>query len=192
MNQLFGLQHRRDSFCVPNHLNKTRFMKTLRFIGIALLTVLMSVSFSACGGSDDDDNGGGSSKSIDGTWYMKSMKGFYYYPANGTFEPHNSSKNPDVEYDDYSSNVIITVTKNGENITTKWNGDGYSQTLIFEKKGANEYLCTESGYVYNRIVMKTMTDKQLVFDWYDAYFEDANGTVKDKEHFYVARYSFMR
>ena len=168
-------------------------MKTLRFIGIALLTVLMSVSFSACGGSDDDDNGGGSSKSIDGTWYMKSMKGFYYYPANGTFEPHNdSSKNPDVEYDDYSSNVIITVTKNGENITTKWNGDGYSQTLIFEKKGANEYLCTESGYVYNRIVMKTMTDKQLVFDWYDAYFEDANGTVKDKEHFYVARYSFMR
>lgn len=34
-------------------------MKTLRFIGVALFTVLMSVSFSACGGSDDDDNGGG-------------------------------------------------------------------------------------------------------------------------------------
>ena len=43
-------------------------MKTLRFIGIALLTVLMSVSFSACGGSDDDDNGGGSSTTtIEGT-----------------------------------------------------------------------------------------------------------------------------
>ena len=34
-------------------------MKTLRFIGVALFTVLMSVSFSACGGSDDDDNNGG-------------------------------------------------------------------------------------------------------------------------------------
>jgi len=34
-------------------------MKTIRFIGFALLTVLMSVSLSACGGSDDDeiDNG---------------------------------------------------------------------------------------------------------------------------------------
>ena len=39
-------------------------MKTLRFIGVALLTVLMSVSFSACGGSDDDDSvPGGSSES---------------------------------------------------------------------------------------------------------------------------------
>ena len=31
--------------------------------------------------------------------------------------------------------------------------------------------------------MKTMTDKQLVFDWYDAYFEDANGTVKRQRAF---------
>ena len=39
-------------------------MKTLRFIGVAFLTVLMSVSFSACGGSDDDDSvPGGSSES---------------------------------------------------------------------------------------------------------------------------------
>ena len=54
-----------------NHLNKTKFMKALRFIGIALLTVLMSVSFSACGGSDDDDNNGGGNEtptSIEGTW----------------------------------------------------------------------------------------------------------------------------
>ena len=168
-------------------------MKTMRLFGVALLTVLMSVSISSCSKSDDDGNGGGStSTSIEGTWYMKSMKGFYYYPADGKFEPHNSSKNPDVEYNDYSNNVVMTVSLNGENLTTKWKGDGYNQTLIFEKKGANEYLCTESGRVYNRIVMKTMTDKQLVFDWYDAYYEDANGTVKDKEHFSVARYSFMR
>ena len=39
-------------------------MKTLRFIGVALLAVLMSVSFSACGG-DDDDN---SSNPLVGTW----------------------------------------------------------------------------------------------------------------------------
>ena len=130
-------------------------MKTMRLFGVALLTVLISVGFSACGGSDDDvDNGGGgsSSASIEGTWYMKSMKGFYYYPANGKFEPHNSNKNPDVEYDDYSDDVVMTVTKNGDNFTTKWKGDGYSQTLVFEKMGVNEYLCTESNTVYNEVI----------------------------------------
>ena len=59
-------------------------------------------------------------------------------------------------------------------------------------KGINEYLCTESNTVYNRIVMKTMSDKKLVFEWYDAYYEDTKGTKKDKEQFYVAQYSFMR
>lgn len=42
-------------------------MKTLRFIGIALLTVLLSVSFSSCSKSDDD-NGGSSSNPLVGTW----------------------------------------------------------------------------------------------------------------------------
>ena len=168
-------------------------MKTIRLFGIALLTVLICVAISSCSKSDDDGNGGGStSTSIEGTWYMKSMKGFYYYPADGKFEPHNSSKNPDVVYDDYSDDVIMTVIQNGENFTTKWKGDGYSQTLVFEKIGINEYLCIESNTVYNRIVMKTMSDKKLVFEWYDAYYEDAKGTKKDKEHFYVAQYSFMR
>ncbi len=176
-------------------VNHIRLMKTMRLFGVALLTVLMSVGISACGGSDDDvDNGGGgsSSASIEGTWYLKSMKGFYYYPADGKFEPHNSSKNPDVEYADYSDDVVMTVTKNGDNFTTKWKGNGYNQTLVFEKMGVNEYLCTESNTVYNRIVMKTMSDKKLVFEWYDAYYEDAKGTKKDKEHFSVAQYSFMR
>lgn len=169
-------------------------MKTLRFLGMALIAVLVSVGLSGCGGSDDDDNGGGgsSASTIEGTWYLKSMKGYYYYVADGKLEPHNSSKNPDVEYGDYSDDVVMTVTQNGDNFTTKWKGNGYNQTLVFEKKGINEYLCTESNTVYNRIVMKTMSDKKLVFEWYDAYYEDAKGTKKDKDHFYMALYTFMR
>ena len=42
-------------------------MKTLRFIGIALLTVLMSVGFSSCSKSDDD-NGASLSNPLVGTW----------------------------------------------------------------------------------------------------------------------------
>ena len=42
-------------------------MKTLRFIGIALLTVLISVGFSSCSKSDDD-NGASLSNPLVGTW----------------------------------------------------------------------------------------------------------------------------
>ena len=42
-------------------------MKTIRLFGIALLSVLMCVSFSACGGSDDE-NSQPSSNALIGTW----------------------------------------------------------------------------------------------------------------------------
>ena len=42
-------------------------MKTFKLIGVALLTVLLSVGFSSCSKSDDD-NGGSSSNPLVGTW----------------------------------------------------------------------------------------------------------------------------
>ena len=56
-------------------------MKTLRFIGIALLTVLMSVGSSSCSKSDDDNGGGDTSASIEGIWYEMSV--FEYELKNG-------------------------------------------------------------------------------------------------------------
>ena len=43
-------------------------MKSIRLFGIALLTVLMCVSFTACGGDDDDVDNGGGEASIVGVW----------------------------------------------------------------------------------------------------------------------------
>lgn len=46
-------------------------MKSLRLIGMALITVLLSVSYSACSSSDDDEPGGGGSDNkslIVGKW----------------------------------------------------------------------------------------------------------------------------
>ena len=51
-------------------------MKTLRLFGVALLTVLMSVSFSACG--SDDDGNQPSSNPLVGTWEMTDVDGDYY------------------------------------------------------------------------------------------------------------------
>jgi len=48
--------------------------KTLRFIGMVLMAVLVSVSFAACSSDDDDDNVSGSS-SIVGSWKQTNSYG---------------------------------------------------------------------------------------------------------------------
>ena len=174
-------------------------MKTLRFLGMALIAVLVSVGFSGCGGSDDDDNGsGGSSAStIEGTWYLKSLKGYYYYVADGKVEPHNSSKNPDVEYDDNSKSVAYTLSLRGENISFF---NGSNTTFLFEKMEGNEYMCKRPNTdIYDRIVIKDVSKDRLVFEWWDNYFKDASGTVRDtsknaseKLHFHYGIHTLIR
>ena len=74
-------------------------MKTLRFNGVALLAVLMSVSFSACGG-DGDDNGGNNYKSlIVGKWKLVepySLTTNVEYKRDGTFS-YTSIEDPTLE-----------------------------------------------------------------------------------------------
>ena len=174
-------------------------MKRLRFVGVALLTVLMSVGFSACGGDDDDVDNGGSSASIEGTWYVKSMKGYHCYITNGEVVPHNSNKNPDEEYDDNSKSVVVKVSLKDGNIYWNADGKGYSKhTFIFEKMGGNEYICKRpKSEIYDRIVIKDVSKDRLVFEWWDNYFIDASGTVRDTfkddpPHFSFGIYTLIR
>ena len=51
-------------------------MKTFKLIGVAILTVLLSVGFSSCSKSDDD-NGGSSSNPLVGTWELSDEDGYY-------------------------------------------------------------------------------------------------------------------
>ena len=89
-------------------------MKTLRFIGMAIIAVIMSVNFAACSSDDDDENK--SDSPLVGTWMMtKSIKdghtripgqnGFdsglgLVFSANGTF--YNLVENEKVEEGKYS------------------------------------------------------------------------------------------
>ena len=52
-------------------------MKNIRLVGMALLALFMSVSFSACGGSDDDEPQPSSNPLI-GTWEMTDIDGDNY------------------------------------------------------------------------------------------------------------------
>ena len=89
-------------------------MKTLRFIGMAIIAVIMSVNFVACSSDDADENE--SNSSLVGTWIMtKSIKdgrtripgqnGFdgglgLVFSANGTF--YNLVENEKAEDGKYS------------------------------------------------------------------------------------------
>ena len=66
-------------------------MKTLRFIGMALVAVILSVSFTAC--SDDDEDESGSAASLVGKWKIETAAtngvteewdGYQYYVVTAT------------------------------------------------------------------------------------------------------------
>ena len=170
-------------------------MNTIRIIGIALLTVLMCVAISSCSKSDDDNNGGGSSStSIEGTWYMKSQIGYVYFP-DGTIEPHNSTKEDEEDrtFPDYADDRIWELTKNGEDFTCKitWKGrKPFTSTWI--KTSTNEYKCTEGSSI-NKIVIKTLTNKQMVLEWHDNFYKKAQTrTIYNDGRIYMIEYTLLR
>jgi hypothetical protein len=161
-------------------------MKTLRFIGVALLTVLMSVGFSACGGDDDDVDNGSSSASIEGEWRLKTFKTYHYYYEdgrktdeqiaykNGKMQPVSNYK-----WGVYDENEIWTLKKEGENIIIY---DLSKKPCTLEKVAGNEYLFIKNlsnGKIqYHRVVIKRTSNDELIIEWYDDFYEDRNGTIK--------------
>ena len=102
-------------------------MKTLRFIGIALVAIIMSVNFVACS-DDDDDN------PIVGTWrgeVVDDGKGYsdsYTFNADGSgiWQEFKDGKQIDSESFKYSLD--------GDKITFTWS-DGETYTSTFSISG---------------------------------------------------------
>ena len=54
-------------------------MRTLRFIGMAIVAVIMSVNFAACSDDDDEDNNGNNGNNpLVGTWIDSYGEGDYF------------------------------------------------------------------------------------------------------------------
>ena len=152
-------------------------MKNIRLVGMALLALFMSVSFSACGGSDDDDNNGGggdTSSSIEGTWYLKSEKWF----TDESMKTVSSEKT----YGDYANERVWTFKKSGNDlILTHKSSSGQTNEYTLVRNGNNDYQKS-----YDRFVVKTLTSNSLVVDYYDNYYDD------DKSLWEYGVYTFMR
>lgn len=149
-------------------------MKTYRLIGMALFAVLMSVGFTACSGSDDDDNGG----DIEGTWYLKTE--IWYAWKNG--QPDMQTITSQKSYADYEKARVWVIKKDGENLNlVQTRKSGEPSTYTLEKKGTNEY---KKGS--DRVVVKSVSAKQLVVDYYDGYYSE------DENYKEYGVYTFMK
>lgn len=103
------------------------FMKTIRFILIALTTILISVGFSACSSSSDDDNNSGNP--LVGTWlgaasdsgWSRDYKIVFNNNNTGVWgefsESKNTWKNENFKYT-YTSNTITIDF--GDGSPEKW------------------------------------------------------------------------
>ena len=138
-------------------------MKTLRFIGIALLTVLMSVAISSCSKSDDDNGGGDTSASIEGIWYTMTL--IEYELKNG--EPDFSKLVWSHDYSDSNSSWTFAKTNDGYNVTMLENGI-HEYSLV--KVGNNEY---KMGTV-DKVVILSVSSNSLELGIYENFYKNSS------------------
>lgn len=146
-------------------------MKATRLFGITLLTVLMCVCFSACGGSDDDnDNGGGgsSSASIEGTWHSKSEKWYSW-----------DKENNQPDYSDFytTSGDTWIFKKDGDNYIWRYlyteHGRDYDETRELIRVNEKEYTVRSNNKDRSRILFKSITKNSLELEYYDGYYSSS-------------------
>ena len=148
-------------------------MKTLRFIGMALLTVLMSVAISSCSKSDDDNNGGGgSSASIEGTWIEKRLISYEWdYSKNSPDMSTGKARTP-------NDPETWIISKNGDNLKVKQyffeSGSLLEDEFILTHVKDNEYKIGDDRFIFSNI-----TETSMQIDIYIDYYDD---TSTNKEY----------
>lgn len=128
-------------------------MKTLRFIGMAIIAVIMSVNFVACSSDDNDENE--SNSPLVGTWIMtKSIKDGYtripgqngfdsglglVFSANGIF--YNLVENEKAEDGKYSydkkGNILTLIYTNDETLFCSVKSFSESALIISYTEGSS-------------------------------------------------------
>ncbi len=122
-------------------------MKTLRFIGMAVVAIIMSVNFIAC--SDDDDDAG----QLEGTWGLTHSAGWHLEHRDGaeknvwdfTCDPYNLNKE---NCEDQERLVIKKLTDNTYSVTSihfSWSLESkvYGSNVI--TLNGNSFTITKNG-----------------------------------------------
>lgn len=119
-------------------------MKTLKFFGMVMMTVLMSVAFVACSSDDDEEN---SAKALLlGTWQKEDK-------VICTFNKDNTGLC--VYSDEYSESFTYKFNSKNSKISWTFDGaDGSAGTFLVTFPSSDEMIWTNENWVHtwNRIV----------------------------------------
>ena len=153
-------------------------MKTLRFLGMALIAVLVSVGFSGCGGSDDDVDNGSSSASFEGEWHVTTLKGYEWDSSKNAPDMNNITFDKTFgRTKDFETWVISK--KGNDRILVKLMSDNdakyhYTGKLVVQETeytnmSGNEYYKEEKGNITDRLIFKNISSNQLTIEYVEYY-----------------------
>lgn len=142
-------------------------MKTLRFIGMALVAIIMSVNFVACGDDDDDID----LSQLEGTWGLVHE---YYEGKNGSWSDSYDPMNPTAEY---HKMIISKVSDNTYSVVSyQYYKNQWEQSTDYFTLDGNSIINSEgeSGKIL------TVNSNELVLEY--------RGTNEDGDFYYKDTY----
>ena len=83
-------------------------MRTLRFIGMAIVAVIMSVNFAACS-DDDEEESTPTTENIVGQWVLTYEEGYEIFRADGTYTEYDLDNSELDEGKWALSNKLLTL-----------------------------------------------------------------------------------
>ena len=152
-------------------------MKTLRFIGMAVVAIIMSLNFAACG--DDDDEGVDISQ-LGGTWGLVHSEGWQFCSDEESREEWNYTCDPNNPNSDSEKLVIRPQTDYYSMMGFYYSGSQWrpekSQTVTLN--GHTLVVENSDGYFdsYENPVIEVLTSDKLVLRYkYDNVQTDPEG-----------------
>ena len=129
-------------------------MRTLRFLGMALIAILISVNFAACS-SDDDESDSIDLNNLENDWFVTRCEGYEGDKTEGAFEYTYSQSNlENLDHEDDAERFVISASPTTEGTYslheyyyTSWNKE-WQRDASFTINVAGNMI---SGFSYNRI-----------------------------------------
>lgn len=140
-------------------------MKTLRYIGTALLAMVLCLNLTSC--SDDDDDNGATEANLVGTWQY--MAGEDWDKENGNIIDYDSFEDQDLRF---TFNEDHTYTND-----EKYSSDGLwhqAGSGTWKLVGNKIYLQGNGDEDSEYITIKKITSTDMVWEDHITYNEDGN------------------
>ena len=154
-------------------------MKTLRFIGMAVIAIMLSVNFVACSDDDEDLD----VAQLEGTWGLTNDEGYEIY--EGERDSWNDKYDPSNPTADCEKMVIAKIADNTYSVThydyynNQWN---LSETEKFTLDG-NNLIPVDGDTEFSSVKLLVANSSQLVIE--------QKGTDEDGEYYNKKTYKRM-